>query len=1305
MSRRFRRTLFVGCGAILLLLVALYVLMSFTKLPARSLTYILNRSLEKRFQARVSVGEMRGNLINGLDFTDVALYAKDDQEELAYIKKVQLRYNLASLLRGRLFFRDVIVTEPVFNIDPELQRRIVRQKEEDPSVEKDLKNDLRFGAEHLVIRQGRFILMPAAGSLMTWKSIDLAGRVWSDEKGISARIDSARGYWSEKDIVVRYLQVGADYAGDSLVVDRCAVMTALSTVKLSGRLGMAKELPFSLDIEESILSLDEIGRIAGLPREEFHGLIALHASLSGVPHRFHFESDMKGAFLQYAFDGLSVNGTYSDKTLLMTTVDLSMADMRVTGPLQVVMEAPGRYRGELAFEHLDLSRIEGISVPSDLNGTISFQGQGFSLERVSLDAEFQCENSHVGGYPIDHCAGHCLLADQMVCTERPLVIRTGQTTCTLQGRMGLTGSVDVQGEVRTGDLEAFTTAFHLPAFTGTARAQATATGNLEDLDIDGEVDLEGLTGPGFALDSLNALVHLRHVFTDRSGSIVMAGTGGSVSDVPVRRIDIRLSLKDSTIGIDSLSISGEQADLNLAGQLRIGERLTDLSLYRVQGHFRDYSVSSIDTISCRFHRDGALTGHGLFQVGEGSFEIDGAIDNRGAMRAALSMNALDLFPLAETLRLPGGIRGLADGQAVLTGTADHPGLQVAVGISNGQVANVSFDTLKCAASCGEGRLTVSNLEVVSGSERVISGEGFFPVCFTFSGPQFFTIEPDSEMSVSLRVQNLDMRQIFQQISPPVDVHGICSVDITAGQTLRAPAAAVQLMIRGAQYDMLPFGDVGGKFEYQPGQLTVNYVESSYEGTEYASTGTIPLSLGWPFANPVSADKSIELIFGMTGNIPSGLVAMFTDKIRNLTGDLDVRYYLSGALDNPILNGDLKLEGGVLQLNELDNPITDVTAKMTMSDTLLSIDKCIGTMDNGDSDKTGFLHSIKRLFTSEKKRAPGVVSLRGVVDFSDLKRLGYDLQLEGKNIFVQPFRQDMDLLADGYFTISGVEFPHIAGEATLIRGSVKDVLKPKEPIESQSKPEESDRGGPSLDLQIHVPGNFWVEGSDYLQEMSVELKGDLQILRHTTEIVFHFFGDAETLRGKYQIYGNVFRITEGNISFGGITAFDPTLNIAAETSVGSEPIYLRLTGTLLQPQITLSSESGYSEKDIITLLTLGTTSGAVDTTGVSGAFESKATNVLGSLIEGELARRARQQLGVDTFELNSEDGSQLSPQETEVTVGKYLSPKMYLEYSRRLAVESEQEVELEYQLDRHLSFLGVRDHQGFYHLQLQFKFDY
>ena len=716
-------------------------------------------------------------------------------------------------------------------------------------------------------------------------------------------------------------------------------------------------------------------------------------------------------------------------------------------------------------------------------------------------------------------------------------------------------------------------------------------------------------------------------------------------------------------------------------------------------------IANTDTVSLLFQKDGAVSGEGRFKAGEGSFDFVGSVDSNKVINTELVLKSLELFPIMRTLRLAEGIRGTAEGTFSLMGTLEVPRCDLAVTIWDGEMSTVSFDTLRCMASYSEQRADILRLELVNESECVLRCHGVVPLQMKLSGGRPLSILPEENVSLTLNMTDFHLLPISDFIGAAKPFKGSFHADMKLERTLSDPDVTLTCSVKEAQYDALQLGHIRGLFKYDTGRLNIHYLESSYEGTEYASTGVIPLNLSWPYIDPLSSEGQVDLSFGLAGNIPAHLITLFTDEIRHLSGDMDARFALSGALRSPVLNGDFSLKEGLIQLTELENPMTDVEVQVTIDDTLISVDRFVGKMGKGAVEKGGFFNSLVRLITFRKKQAAGQFSLRGTVDFADVNQIVYDLGLKGERLFVRPLRQDIDLFADVDLLLSGEKYPHISGDIIISQGFVREVFKPKERVESETTPSDGQRAGPSLDLNVHIPGHFWVEGSDYLQELSVELKGELQVLKQRAGPEFQFFGTSETMRGKYHIYGNVFRITQGNIHFGGISEFNPELNVEAETQVGNEPIYLNLSGTLLQPEVKLRSESGYSEKDIISLLTLGWTTTAVDTVGVSDAFESKAANVLGNLIEGELARKARQQLGVDTFEITSGAGSELVPDNAQVTVGKYLSPKMYLEYSRRLAAESEQEIELEYRLNRHLSFLGTRDRNGMYHLQLQFRLDY
>ena len=87
------------------------------------------------------------------------------------------------------------------------------------------------------------------------------------------------------------------------------------------------------------------------------------------------------------------------------------------------------------------------------------------------------------------------------------------------------------------------------------------------------------------------------------------------------------------------------------------------------------------------------------------------------------------------------------------------------------------------------------------------------------------------------------------------------------------------------------------------------------------------------------------------------------------------------------------------------------------------------------------------------------------------------------------------------------------------------------------------------------------------------------------------------------------------------------------------------------------------------------------------------------------RKAGSTLGVDKFRIKPGSVQGLGLKGAEVTLGTYLSSKIYVEYSRRLSQESGEQVGVEYSLSRNLSLLGNRDKNGLYRLGLSLKWDY
>ena len=165
--------------------------------------------------------------------------------------------------------------------------------------------------------------------------------------------------------------------------------------------------------------------------------------------------------------------------------------------------------------------------------------------------------------------------------------------------------------------------------------------------------------------------------------------------------------------------------------------------------------------------------------------------------------------------------------------------------------------------------------------------------------------------------------------------------------------------------------------------------------------------------------------------------------------------------------------------------------------------------------------------------------------------------------------------------------------------------------------------------------------------------------------------ALDVAGRYRAYGQNLQITRGRLLWSNSEIGDPRLDVRAERVVGDVTAGIRVEGSASAPRATVYSNPAKSESEALAYLTLGRPLSTV--TGAEarqlGAAKS-ALNAGSGLIAAELGAR----LGLDdagVTESRALGGDVLS-------VGKYLSPKLYVGYGVSL-VGSGQVLMLKYLL--------------------------
>jgi autotransporter translocation and assembly factor TamB len=370
---------------------------------------------------------------------------------------------------------------------------------------------------------------------------------------------------------------------------------------------------------------------------------------------------------------------------------------------------------------------------------------------------------------------------------------------------------------------------------------------------------------------------------------------------------------------------------------------------------------------------------------------------------------------------------------------------------------------------------------------------------------------------------------------------------------------------------------------------------------------------------------------------------------------------------------LRLAGGVIRFSGRDEILEDVALDATISDERITASKITAREGKkGTLKGSGWWRWVRGTPLGE-----------------------YDLQVHAED-FTATDRESYLLRFTGDFAIKngkapdGELLPRITGTAFVSRGELTWVQEvegpqPREPL------------GFLYEVRLDVPRNLWFRNLD----TEVELGGSLVVKNEGRGNVI--LGDLDVLQGRYYICYAKFQMQSGTISFHRLDKIDPDVTIDAQSTVPSpvQPggasqnlIKMSLTGHSSQLKITPYDDGGESPNVLWKALCIGQMSSVgLEEAGSASALAPQADMTLP--IRDYLFRNVERLLGdvgiIDTIDLKSGQATTRSaagaPTIGAVGVGKYVTPELYLRYSRDFSGTAEQSISAEYRVTRYLLLKG------------------
>jgi translocation and assembly module TamB len=209
----------------------------------------------------------------------------------------------------------------------------------------------------------------------------------------------------------------------------------------------------------------------------------------------------------------------------------------------------------------------------------------------------------------------------------------------------------------------------------------------------------------------------------------------------------------------------------------------------------------------------------------------------------------------------------------------------------------------------------------------------------------------------------------------------------------------------------------------------------------------------------------------------------------------------------------------------------------------------------------------------------------------------------------------------------------------------DVIMADRPLDNNSK------SRTEIDLDISFKDDINIKG----QGISGQVTGGLRIFSSENgELLGN--GEVSIVNAKYEAYGQDLNIEEGKVIYANQRLDNPELRISAMRHIGTDvSAGLSVTGFLSNPQVTLISSPSLRDEEILSYIVFGRP--LVSLTSGEGTNLIGAAAGMGIKNSGNLTKSISSTFGLDQFELGSDSGGE----NASLTVGKYITPKIYISY--------------------------------------------
>lgn len=442
----------------------------------------------------------------------------------------------------------------------------------------------------------------------------------------------------------------------------------------------------------------------------------------------------------------------------------------------------------------------------------------------------------------------------------------------------------------------------------------------------------------------------------------------------------------------------------------------------------------------------------------------------------------------------------------------------------------------------------------------------------------------------------------------------------------------------------------------------------------------PFSLQGPsteFRFQGSADLAPEPALNLRaeGQVDAQFLHVF-DPTLLTTGSFGVQVNVQGSFRHPLLYGSLKVDQVSLGYPGLPLRLAGL---------------------NGDVELQGDRLTVRSLHS---ENGPASVSIAGSVTLSGTPH--YSLRADFSHARVAYPVQFVSVVSGTGRLSGGPGAGVLSGDLTVEQMFVSEnfnVLNWASTLEAQPAPapETSSPLSSGIRMDVHVTSSPTVSVESH--DLSAVASIDLSLRGTLADPVI--FGNVHIQSGSAVLRQTNYKLTHGDVILADPLRTEPVLDLEATTRIQQYDLVLRITGPGDHPNISYRSDPPLSTPSILALLAFGysTQDQLMANTGRSSFSTQGASALLSQALSSQVSSRVTRLFGLSRISI---DPNPISTGGTQVTVEERLARDFTITYVTTTGGIVERIIRVEWDLSDTMSLLGIRDQNGVYGFELDFR---